>query len=109
MNLFNFFLIFVCLFLYINLSNKQLLTGVQKIDGLTGPIVVRDVLAAEPYAHLYDYDLFEHEIFIQDWTHTTADSLIPGLKREGSLPKSLLINGRGIKSSEVSSFFIFCF
>uniref|UniRef100_R4FLW6 Putative multicopper oxidase n=1 Tax=Rhodnius prolixus TaxID=13249 RepID=R4FLW6_RHOPR len=75
-------------------------SGVQKIDGLTGPIVVRDVLAAEPYAHLYDYDLFEHEIFIQDWTHTTADSLIPGLKREGSLPKSLLINGRGIKSSE---------
>ncbi|KAK9511421.1 hypothetical protein O3M35_000082 [Rhynocoris fuscipes] len=74
-------------------------SGVQKIDGLAGPLVVRKEKSKEIFGHLYDFDLFEHIVFIQDWVHGVADQMVPGLRTgpySGSLPRSYLINGRGI-------------
>ncbi|XP_014291985.1 uncharacterized protein [Halyomorpha halys] len=76
--------------------------GVQKLDGLAGPLIVRE---KEEQFSLYNEDLPEHVIVIQDWTRTPAEHLIPGFS-SGSVPQSpstYLINGRGLYYSRNST------
>ena len=49
-----------------------------------------------PTTHLYDYDLPEHTIVVQDWIHEHTSSLF-SLHHHGTasnLPPSILINGK---------------
>jgi len=75
----------------------SLFTGLQKLDGLEGNLVVRVPKVNESNGYLYDFDLPEHKIFISDWLHLPADEHFPGLRRQnsGQDPDSFLINGKG--------------
>ena len=37
-------------------------------EGLTGAFIVREPLSKEPHGDLYDEDLSDHVIMINDWT-----------------------------------------
>nr|UYS93176.1 multicopper oxidase 2 [Henosepilachna vigintioctopunctata] len=71
-------------------------SGLQKIDGLQGSILVRQAPSRDPNSHLYDHDLSEHVIFIADYLHQGSEQRFPGrldLLRQS--PDNILINGKG--------------
>ncbi|XP_026758133.1 uncharacterized protein LOC113517610 [Galleria mellonella] len=72
-------------------------TGLQKLDGLYGSIVVRQPPSKDPNSHLYDYDLTTHVILLSDWLHEDAAERYPGrlAVNTGQDPESVLINGKG--------------
>ncbi|KAJ8973623.1 hypothetical protein NQ317_015324 [Molorchus minor] len=72
-------------------------TGLQKMDGLYGSIVVRQPPARDPNSDLYDYDLTTHVMLLSDWMHEDAAERYPGrlAVNTGQDPESLLINGKG--------------
>ncbi|XP_046993056.1 laccase-4 [Schistocerca americana] len=72
-------------------------TGLQKLDGLYGSIVVRQPPSQDPNSHLYDYDLTTHVVLISDWMHESANERFPGrlAVNPGQEPDNVLINGRG--------------
>jgi len=72
-------------------------SGLQKLDGLQGNLVVRVPKDYESNGYLYDFDLPEHKIFISDWLHLPADDHFPGLREQnsGQDADSFLINGKG--------------
>ncbi|SPP77695.1 laccase [Drosophila guanche] len=57
----------------------------QRAFGLAGPLIVRQPAKLNPHAHLYDFDLTEHVIMVQDWVHNFVESVA----------ENILINGRG--------------
>ncbi|XP_050514560.1 uncharacterized protein LOC114336593 [Diabrotica virgifera virgifera] len=72
-------------------------TGLQKMDGLYGSIVIRQPPSHDPNSHLYDYDLTTHVVLISDWMHEAAAERFPGrlAVNTGQDPESCLINGKG--------------
>ncbi|CAH1400298.1 unnamed protein product [Nezara viridula] len=81
--------------------------AVQKLDGLEGALIVREKEIEDPLSSLYDEDLPEHVVVIQDWTSTPAEHLIPGYSsgRISQMPSTYLINGRAqyyLKNSSLS-------
>lgn len=72
-------------------------TGLQKLDGLYGSIVVRQPPSRDPNSHLYDFDLTTHIMLVSDWLHEDAAERYPGrlAVNTGQDPESLLINGKG--------------
>ncbi|XP_038215387.1 laccase isoform X3 [Zerene cesonia] len=72
-------------------------TGLQKLDGLYGSIVVRQPPSKDPNSHLYDYDLTTHVMLISDWLHEDAAERYPGrlAVNTGQDPENVLINGKG--------------
>jgi FtsP/CotA-like multicopper oxidase with cupredoxin domain len=72
-------------------------TGLQKMDGLYGSIVVRQPPSKDPNSNLYDYDLTTHVILISDWMHEDAAERFPGrlAVNTGQDPETVLINGKG--------------
>ncbi|XP_071446243.1 uncharacterized protein [Hetaerina americana] len=72
-------------------------TGLQKLDGLYGSLIVRQTPSQDVHAHLYDYDLTTHVMLVSDWMHEVAQERFPGrLQRmPGQDPENLLINGKG--------------
>ncbi|KMQ94895.1 laccase 2 [Lasius niger] len=72
-------------------------TGMQKIDGLYGSIVIRQPPNKDPNSNLYDYDLTTHVMLISDWFHESAVERFPGrlAVNTGQAPESVLINGKG--------------
>ncbi|KZC07550.1 Laccase-5, partial [Dufourea novaeangliae] len=73
-------------------------TGLQKTDGIFGSLVIREPSKDEPNAHLYNFDLANHLIVINDWMVELASSRFPGRRISGVIgqsPDSLLINGKG--------------
>lgn len=69
--------------------------GHHKLNGLAGPLIVRESRQIDPHSDIYDYDLSEHTIFTSDWLHSYAEMFVPGLADSILQPKSILINGRG--------------
>ncbi|XP_069677181.1 uncharacterized protein [Periplaneta americana] len=71
--------------------------GMQKLDGLQGRLVVRVVHQYDENGAMYDYDLPEHVIIMQDWMDDTADNHFPGLTGvdKGQYPKAILLTGIG--------------
>ncbi|KAK2581552.1 hypothetical protein KPH14_005204 [Odynerus spinipes] len=67
------------------------------IDGQQGPLIVRSPKSTDVNGRLYDFDLFDHVIFLSDWLHTLALDLYPGryAMRPGQFPDNFLINGHG--------------
>ncbi|XP_037958323.1 uncharacterized protein LOC119687869 [Teleopsis dalmanni] len=72
-------------------------TGMQRGDGVFGSLIIRRPRITDPHAHLYDFDLSEHVMIVQDWVH------VPGVvmfadhhhSRGDNKPRNLLVNGRG--------------
>uniref|UniRef100_A0A8D8VVX2 Laccase-5 n=1 Tax=Cacopsylla melanoneura TaxID=428564 RepID=A0A8D8VVX2_9HEMI len=72
-------------------------TGLQKMDGIYGSIIVRQAPSLDPNSHLYDYDLTTHVMLLSDWMHEDAMERFPGrlAANTGQDPDTLLINGKG--------------
>lgn len=72
-------------------------TGPQKLDGLCGTLVVREPKSVDVSGALYDYDLVDHVIILNDWIHEPASTRFPGRLTydDGQAPDSILINGLG--------------
>ncbi len=72
--------------------------GLQYVDGVSGPLIVRQPNETNANRKEYHFDLSEHIIFIQDWFHTTlVNLLVPDIYdvRGRYFPDAILINGRG--------------
>jgi FtsP/CotA-like multicopper oxidase with cupredoxin domain len=69
--------------------------GLQRGDGVYGALVVRN--SEEPHEDLYDFDMTEHILITNDWTHTTSVSVFTAHHhgRGDNKPSNILINGRG--------------
>ncbi|KAF4524251.1 hypothetical protein B566_EDAN008797 [Ephemera danica] len=69
--------------------------GMQKMDGVTGALIVRS--PKDPSLPHYDWDLSEHVVVLQDWMHFFTATKFPGPRviNRGMLPQAILINGRG--------------
>ncbi|XP_066595329.1 uncharacterized protein [Prorops nasuta] len=72
-------------------------TGLQKLDGVFGGLVVRKPPEEEAISKYYDFDLSEHVILASDWMHDSSTQRFPGQihKHPGQDPDNFLINGRG--------------
>ena len=67
-------------------------TNLQRAQGLFGMNIVRQAPEDEPHSRLYDYDLTEHLIIIQEWFHGVILLLIEtsNLEYEHLLKKLLV-------------------
>lgn len=67
------------------------------MDGLSGPIIVRQPKFKNPRSFMYDFDLSEHVIFLQDWCHKYMDEQLPGYinSKTAHRPDTILVNGKG--------------
>lgn len=70
-------------------------SGHNKINGIYGPLIVRESEQSDPNSLHYECDMEEHIIMLADWLHSPAEMYMPGLQSTGNLPDSLLLNGRG--------------
>ncbi|XP_002067090.2 L-ascorbate oxidase [Drosophila willistoni] len=72
-------------------------TGMQRGDGMFGALVIRKPKSTEPHGGLYDFDLSEHVMVVQDWIHDAGASIFAfhHHSRGDNKPHNLLINGRG--------------
>lgn len=70
-------------------------TGMQRGDGAFGPLIIRE--PTDPHAKLYDYDLPEHVIALNDWAHEPGVSMFASHHHSlgDNKPPNLLINGKG--------------
>lgn len=71
--------------------------GMQRADGLFGPLIVRKSKDIDKHTNLYDYDLSDHIIVIIDWGQVTGvDKFLSHHHNIGdNKPTTLLINGLG--------------
>lgn len=70
-------------------------SGHNKVNGIYGPLIVREPEQNDPNSQQYECDLEEHNIMLADWLHSPAEMYLPGLQSKGNMPDSILINGRG--------------
>ncbi len=73
-------------------------SGVQRSDGLFGPIIVHEYIDENPYYSFYDYDLQDHVIVMNDWLNNTAIEKFSGHHHNdgNNKPSSILLNGKGV-------------
>lgn len=71
--------------------------GMQRTDGALGPLIVRQPMKNIRFGNLYDYDLPEHIMVIQDWDIRTGTSSFNSFHHSigNNKPKNILINGKG--------------
>lgn len=73
--------------------------GVQRSDGALGALIVRKPIEQQPpsVTKLYDFDLPEHIIIIQDWEHMSAVATFSAFHHSigDNKPQNILINGKG--------------
>lgn len=69
--------------------------GLQRGNGVFGAFIVRNPV--ELHENLYDFDMFEHTLITNDWTHQPANSIFTAHHHGGgdNKPSNILINGRG--------------
>ncbi|KAH8418852.1 hypothetical protein KR222_004583 [Zaprionus bogoriensis] len=72
-------------------------TGMQRGDGVFGSLIIRRPKSAEPHGSLYDFDLSEHVLVVQDWIHDSGANIFAyhHHSRGDNKPHNILINGRG--------------
>ncbi|XP_065091239.1 uncharacterized protein LOC135712206 [Ochlerotatus camptorhynchus] len=70
-------------------------TGMQRGDGAFGPLIIRR--DNDPQKIMYDYDLSEHVITVQDWGHQAGNQMFTAHHHStgDNKPPNILINGRG--------------
>lgn len=73
--------------------------GFQRADGVSGLLIVRQPEEDEPHSDLYDHDLNEHGIMIQEWPEILGVFIFNEANHAGRRPgpamRSVLVNGRG--------------
>ncbi|XP_060075142.1 uncharacterized protein LOC132554835 [Ylistrum balloti] len=71
--------------------------GLHRSDGIFGPFIVRQAAEREVHSGLYDYDLPQHTMLVNDWLmELTVDRFAHHYQAQGdNKPASILINGRG--------------
>lgn len=73
--------------------------GVQRSDGALGALIVRKPAEQQPpsVTRLYQFDLPEHIMIIQDWEHKSAVATFSSFHHSigDNKPQNLLINGKG--------------
>lgn len=69
----------------------------QRTDGALGALIVRQPMKNIRYGRLYDYDLPEHILVVQDWDIRTGTSSFNSFHHSigNNKPKNILINGKG--------------
>jgi L-ascorbate oxidase len=69
--------------------------GMQRGDGVFGALIVRN--PEELHENLYDFDMSEHIMISNDWTHLPATSIFTAHHhgKGSNKPPNILINGRG--------------
>ncbi|XP_065347467.1 uncharacterized protein LOC135944434 isoform X1 [Cloeon dipterum] len=79
-------------------------SGVQRGDGVFGALIIEDPV--DPHRSLYDFDLPEHVIILNDWLHeSTISKLIAHHFAAGdNKPDNILVNGKGRYESGNNSF-----
>ncbi|XP_069695515.1 uncharacterized protein [Periplaneta americana] len=80
-------------------------SGLQKLNGLQGSLIVRQPKEDDPVSGLYDRDCPAHVIFVSDWTHSEAEERLPGLMFREVSQESMYytINGLGrYKSDDIT-------
>ena len=72
-------------------------SGLQRADGAFGPLIVRQYNNKNSLLNMYDYDLEEHIISVNDWINETSISkFVNHHHNDGNnKPTSILINGKG--------------
>ncbi|KAM7348084.1 multicopper oxidase 1 [Cochliomyia hominivorax] len=72
-------------------------TGMQRGDGVFGALIIKKPKIQEPHGHLYDFDLTEHKMIVQDWVHVPGISMFASHhhSKGDNKPLNLLINGKG--------------
>nr|XP_029736390.1 L-ascorbate oxidase-like [Aedes albopictus]XP_029736391.1 L-ascorbate oxidase-like [Aedes albopictus] len=70
-------------------------TGMQRGDGAFGPLIIRR--DNDPQQIMYDHDLSEHVITVQDWGHVAGNQMFIAHHHStgDNKPPNILINGRG--------------
>ena len=73
-------------------------SGLQRADGVFGPIVVHEYENDNPYLETYHYDLPEHVITVNDWINETSIAKFSGHHHNdgNNKPNTILINGKGV-------------
>lgn len=69
--------------------------GMQRSDGVFGALIIRK--AVDIHESLYDFDMSEHIIITNDWTHVTGVSKFTAHHHGtgNNKPSNILINGKG--------------
>jgi len=71
-------------------------SGIQRSDGVFGPLIVREYEKKNPLAKLYDFDLPEHVVTTIDWFNTSSlNKIVSNYAGVDSSANSILINGKG--------------
>ncbi|XP_072166693.1 uncharacterized protein [Diadema setosum] len=72
-------------------------SGMLRADGMFGALIVRKPAQDDQHSALFDYDLSENVMLVQDWLHsTTLDKFTANHFSDGSnKADSVLINGKG--------------
>ncbi|KAG1687825.1 Laccase-2 [Nymphon striatum] len=72
-------------------------SGNHRGDGAAGIMVVRQPRSKDPHGDLYDYDLPEHQMVVQDWLlESTTDRFLRHHFSNGdNKPRTLIVNGKG--------------
>lgn len=71
--------------------------GIQRSDGVLGPLIIRQPRSQDPHGMLYNFDLSEHQIVLQDWVHQPTISVFSAHHHSNGTnkPSNILINGKG--------------
>ncbi|GJQ77051.1 Mco1 [Trypoxylus dichotomus] len=72
-------------------------SGLQRGEGIFGPLIIRTPEDTNQHIDLYDYDLSEHVIIIHDWTHENGlEKFLTFSHSSGNnKPDNILVNGKG--------------
>ncbi|KAH8376771.1 hypothetical protein KR093_001265, partial [Drosophila rubida] len=72
-------------------------TGMQRGDGVFGSLIIRRPKQLDPHGGLYDFDLSEHVLVVQDWIHEPGANIFAFHHHSSgdNKPHNILINGRG--------------
>lgn len=71
--------------------------GMQRGDGAFGALIIRRPVTTDPHSKLYDFDMEEHVMSLNDWAHEPGVSMFSSHHHSmgDNKPPNLLINGKG--------------
>lgn len=67
-------------------------TGHHKVNGIFGALVVREPQKSDPNSQIYQCDDPKNTIVINDWFHTPAENLVPGLQNTSQANRSFFFH-----------------
>ncbi|XP_072045969.1 uncharacterized protein [Amphiura filiformis] len=68
----------------------------QRQDGAFGAFIIKQAPERDVQSALYDYDLSEHVVFLQDWHHEPTVSNVAAFPPRTNDQDAMIINGKGV-------------